>query len=148
MEIIKRVAEKKSHDLRRMVQRFYIGMKRKTTIPRAPKTPYHNECITIFRRMLDQEDTLLLIAPISNKKYMKNERYGIYLILHKMSMEVINHVYNYKVPMDEKTWDALIEEFNQEMEERSKDVDSEIEKNIKHSLKTIPKSMTKKHEAE
>ena len=141
MELIRKIIEKKSHEVKRLIQRAYIGMHRKTAIPKNPKSPYHHECIGICRKMLDQKDTVLLIAPISSKRYMKNEKYGIYVIFHGRTVEVINHVYNYTVPLDDKTWDLMIEDFNYELEERRKEFEGEISKNIKHSLKTILKSM-------
>lgn len=141
MELIKKIVKKKSHDAKRLIQKAYIGIRRKTAIPKDPKSPYHHECIGICRKMLDHKDTILLIAPISSKRYMKNEKYGIYVVFHGKTVEVINHVYNYTVPLDDKTWDLMIEDFNYELEERRKEFESEISKNIKHSLKTILKSM-------
>lgn len=146
MEIVKQAFEKKAHDFRRMVQKAYIEMHRKTALPKDRKTPYHNECIAICRKMLESKETILLIAPISSKRYMKNEKYGIYVIFHGRTIEVVNHVYNYTVPLDEKTWNILIEEFNYELEERRKEFEEEISTNIKYSLKTILKTMDKAHE--
>jgi hypothetical protein len=146
METVKRVFERKGHELKRLIQKAYIGMHRKTSIPKDPKSPYYHECLGICRKMLEHKDTILLIAPISGKRYMKNEKYGIYVIFHGRRIEVINHVYNYTVPMDDKTWDLLIEDFNYELEERRVEFEGEISKNIKYSLKNILKSMDKKDE--
>jgi hypothetical protein len=71
--------------------------------------------------MLEKKETVLLIAPISSKRYMKNEKYGIYIVFHGRTIEVVNHVYNYTVSLDDKTWNILIEEFNYELEERRKE---------------------------
>jgi len=60
----------------------------------------------------------------------------------------VNHVYNYTVSLDDKTWNILIEEFNYELEERRKEFEDEISKNIKYSLKTILKTMDKQDETE
>ena len=60
----------------------------------------------------------------------------------------MNHVYNYTVSLDDKTWNILIEEFNYELEERRKEFEDEISKNIKYSLKTILKTMDKQDETE
>ena len=148
MEIVKKALERKAHDFRRMVQKAYIEMHRKTALPRDPKSPYHSECINICRKMLEKKETVLLIAPISSKRYMKNEKYGIYIVFHGRTIEVVNHVYNYTVSLDDKTWNILIEEFNYELEERRKEFEDEISKNIKYSLKTILKTMDKQDETE
>jgi hypothetical protein len=96
--------------------------------------------------MLESKETILLIAPISSKRYMKNEKYGIYVVFHGRTIEVVNHVYNYTVALDEKTWDILIDEFNYELEDRRTEFEDEISKNIKHSLKTLLKTMDKQDE--
>lgn len=146
MEIVKQAFEKKTHEFRRMIQKAYIEMHKKASLPRYPKTPYHNECVAICRKMLESKETILLIAPISSKRYMKNEKYGIYVIFHGRTIEVVNHVYNYTVPLDDKTWDLLTDEFNYELEERRKEFEEEISTNIKYSLKTILKTMDKNNE--
>lgn len=146
MESIKSLVDKKGHTLKRLIQKAYLGIHRKTAIPKDPKTPYYSECINICRKLLDQKDTILLIAPISSKRYMKNERHGIYVVFHGRSIEVVNHVYNYTVHVDEKTWNLMIDDFNYELEERRIEFEEEISKNIKYSLKTILKSIDEKDE--
>ena len=146
MEAVKSLIDKKSHSLKRLIQKAYIGVHRKTALPRDPKTPYYNECINICRKLLEQKDTILLIAPISSKRYMKNERYGIYVIFYGKTIEIINHVYNYTVHVDEKTWNLMFDDFNYELEERRIQFESEISTNIKYSLKNILKSIDKKDE--
>ena len=146
MESIKSLVDKKSHTLKRLIQKAYLGIHRKTAIPKDPKTPYYSECINICRKLLAQKDTTLLIAPISSKRYMKNERHGIYVVFHGRSIEVVNHVYNYTVHVDEKTWNMMIDDFNYELEERRIEFEGEISKNIKYSLKTILKSIDEKDE--
>jgi len=146
MEVIKSLISRKIHSLKRSVQKAYIGVYRKASIPKDPKTPYYTECINICRKLLDQKETILLIAPISSKRYMKNERYGIYVIFHGKTIEIINHVYNYTVAVDEKTWDQMMDDFNYELEERRMQFETEISTNIKYSLKTILKSIDKKDE--
>jgi hypothetical protein len=148
MEAVKRLIKKKAHELKRLIQKTYIGMHRKASLPKDLKTPYYNECINICRKLLEQKETILLIAPISSKRYMKNERYGIYVIFHGKTIEIINHVYNYTLSVDEKTWDSMIDDFNYELEERRIQFESEISTNIKYSLKTILKSIDKKDETE
>ena len=96
--------------------------------------------------MLESKETVLLIAPISSKRYMKNEKYGIYIVFHGRTIEVVNHVYNYTVALDDKTWNILIDEFNYELEDRRTEFEDEISKNIKHSLKTLLKTMDKQDE--
>jgi len=146
MKPIKQALEKKAHEFRRTVQKAYIEVHRKTSLPRLPKSPYHNECLEICKKMLSNKDTVLLVAPISSRWYMKNDHFGIYVVLGKRTVEVINHVYNYTVPLDEETWKDVIDEFNKELEERRITMEKEISANIKYSLKNVIKGMEVKDE--
>ena len=138
---IKRILKKKSHGLRRLIQKAYIGMHRKTAIHPSPKSPYQSECIGIFKKMLSHQGTILIVAPISSRIYMKNESQGIYIVIHGKTMEVINKVYKYMILLDEKSWGKVIEEFNCELEKRGGEFEAEMSKNVKNSLKTILKSI-------
>jgi hypothetical protein len=76
-------------------------------------------------------------TPISNKKYIRNEENDIFVILDSYNVQVINHIYSYNVYLSEKSWDYLINYFNQEIESRREDFEKEITSNIKHSLQNI-----------
>lgn len=146
MKGIRNLFREKAHQLKRLIQKFYLGVYKKTSVPKDPKTPYYTECVNICKKLLSQKDTILLIAPISSKRYIKNEKHGIYVVFYGKSIEVINHVYNYTIRLDEKTWESLIDEFNYELEERRIKFEDEISKNIRYSLKTILKSIEEKNE--
>jgi hypothetical protein len=76
-------------------------------------------------------------APISNKKFIKNEENEISIILDSYNVQVINHIYSYNVYLSEKSWDYLISYFNNEIEKRREEFEKEITSNIKHSLQNI-----------
>lgn len=78
-----------------------------------------------------------MAAPISNKKFIKNEENDIYVILDSYNVQVINHIYSYNVYLSEKSWDYLISYFNNEIEKRRMEFEKEITSNIKHSLQNI-----------
>ena len=76
-------------------------------------------------------------APISNKKFIKNEENEISIILDSYNVQVINHIYSYNVYLSEKSWDYLISYFNNEIEKRGEEFERQITSNIKHSLQNI-----------
>jgi hypothetical protein len=147
MGTIKKILEKNGHFLKRGIQKVYIDLKRKSSPPDL-RPPYYLECIKICEKLLKSKETILLVAPISSKRYMKNEKYGIYTIFHGRSIEVINHIYNYTIQIDDKTWDKLIQDFDCVLEERRIQFEGEINKNIKYSLKNILKTIETKDETE
>lgn len=77
------------------------------------------------------------MAPISGKRFVKNEKMGIYVILEGRSVKVINHIYSYNVVLGEKAWNKLMSFYDDEIEKRRIEFEKEITANIKHSLKNI-----------
>ena len=102
--------------------------------------------MAIHKKLIKDKETELLIAPISGKRYLKNEKFGITIVLRRRNAEIINHVYSYSIPLDDKSWEKVDREFNEEQERRSEDFEVEITANIKKSLKNILNSMTPKNE--
>jgi hypothetical protein len=138
--------DKLMHNLKRTIQKSYIELRRKTKIPEEPRSEYTYEFMAIHKKLIKDKETELLIAPISTKRYLKNEKFGITVVLHKRNAEIINHVYSYSIHLDEKSWEKVDREFNEEQERRSEEFEVEITANIKKSLKNILNSMTPKNE--
>lgn len=124
------------HKLRRLIQKWYISLVRMST-PTEKKSEYEIDCITICKKLISKEETVLLFTPISNKRYIRNEKLQIFVILEGHSVTVINHVYSYMVFLEQKPWDNIILTFDTEVEKRRKNFEKEITSNIKHSLQTI-----------
>ena len=125
-----------SHKLRRLIQKWYISLVKITTPP-VEKSEYEKDCIAICKKLIHKEDTVLLLTPISNKRYIRNEELQIFVILEGHNVKVINHVYSYMVFLDQKPWDNIILTFDTEVEKRREEFEKEITSNIKHSLQNI-----------
>ena len=124
------------HKFRRMIQKWYISIVRMATPP-IEKSEYEKDCIAICKKLISKEDTVLLLTPISNKRYIRNEELGIFVILENYRVKVINHVYAYTIFLDQKPWDNIILNFDLEVEKRKEKFEKEITSNIKHSLQNI-----------
>jgi hypothetical protein len=138
--------DKLTHSLKRTIQKSYIEFRRKTKIPEEPKSEYIHEFMAIHKKLIKDKETELLLAPISAKRYLKNEKFGITVVLHKRNADIINHVYSYTIHLDDKSWEKVDREFNEEQERRSEEFEVEITANIKKSLKNILNSMTTTNE--
>lgn len=124
------------HKLKRLIQKYYISLSRFTT-PTIQKSKYEKDCIAICRKLISKEDTVLLLTPISKKRYIRNENHQIFVILEGHSVKIINHVYSYTVFLEETEWNNIINTFDNEVERRREDFEKEIVSNIKHSLQNI-----------
>ena len=81
------------HKIKRLIQKWYISIVRWSTPP-MEKSEYERDCIAICKKLISKEDTILLLTPISNKRYIRNEELQIFVILEGHNVKVINHVYS------------------------------------------------------
>jgi hypothetical protein len=122
------------HKLKRLLQKQYIKFYRSST----PKiTTYEKDCVSICEKLIKKNETVLLLTPISNKRYIKNEEDQIFVILENYSVKIINHVYSYTVILGDKPWNSVVTLFDSEVESRRNKFEKEITSNIKYSIKKI-----------
>ncbi len=122
------------HKLKRLIQKQYIKVYRSST----PKiTTYEKDCVSICEKLIKKNETVLLLTPISNKRYIKNEEDQIFVILENYSVKIINHVYSYTVILGDKSWNSVVTLFDSEVESRRNKSEKEITSNIKYSIKKI-----------
>lgn len=124
------------HNFKRSIQKWYISLVRMSTPP-VQKSEYERDCLSICKKLIGKEETILLLTPISGKRYIRNEEHQIFVILENQNVKVINHVYSYTVFLEKKSWDNLISSFDNEVEKRKELFEKEITSNIKHSLQNI-----------
>ena len=125
------------HYLRRKIQKLSLKLFKLLRADVVVKNKYQMDAIKIFKSLLYNSDTLLLISPLSNKRYLKNDKKGLTIILDKNTVNIINHIYSYSVVLDDPNVTQIVNLFNQEVERRRNEFEREITSNIKHSLKTI-----------
>lgn len=83
-------------------------------------------------------NTKLTIAPLSNKRFIKNDEKNMFIVIHNRTISLVNHVYGYNVFIDNtKLYDDVIFLFDSELEKIRQQLEDEINGNIKHSLKVI-----------
>jgi hypothetical protein len=95
----------------------------------------------ICKKLISKEETILLLTPITNKRYIRNEKQDIFVILENYSVKVINHVYSYTIFLEDKSWNSIVALFDNEVEERRLVFEKEITANIRHSLQNILKTI-------
>jgi len=128
------------HRAKRILQKVGIKMSRVFS-PVDSSSPEENSsdrdaCI-LFRKMILQKDSELLISPISSKYFVKNEANHVLIILSDYELVVINHVFGYNIRLSQKSHRQLYEAFIHEVEYRRKEMEKNFSKNIKHSLQTL-----------
>lgn len=96
----------------------------------------------ICRRLISHPDSQFLIAPLSHKRYIKNDPLGMFIVLSNNRINITNHVYNYDVNLTQVVSDKLNDMFDKKVESLRLEFETEIKSQIKHSLTTILGKLT------
>jgi hypothetical protein len=96
----------------------------------------------ICRRLIAHPDSHFLIAPLSNKRYIKNDPLGMFIVLSNNRINITNHVYNYDVNLSQVIADKLDTMFDNKVEALRLSFELELKSQIKHSLTTILEKLT------
>ena len=93
--------------------------------------------------MIPSESSKLTIAPLSNKRYIRNDDKDMFIVIQDGTISLINHVYSYNVFIEHnKLYEEVLSIFDSELENRRLLLEEEIRSNIKHSLKSILEKVT------
>lgn len=125
--------------LKRLYFRFYIYFHKKMNhgFGVEDEQQYQRVCLSICRKLITQPDSIFLIAPLSGKKYIKNDRLDLFIVMNERHINVTNHTYNYSVFVSERDWQRISYLFNLTTEKRKQNYEDKIKSQITHSLYSI-----------
>lgn len=131
------------HFFKRTSQRLAIKIHKALNPVKGFKaTDFEAETIAISRSLIKKPDSELLISPLSGKRFIKNSQSQIYFIIQDDNVEIINHTYSYHVKISLNGYQRLSMAFDSEVESRRMIMENEIRSNVKHSLKSILKTLS------
>ena len=124
------------HRLKRARIGFYLFLQGRTTpkVGSGDEQQYQRSCLSICRKLIKNPESSFLIAPISGKKYIKNEKLGIFVVMLDQHINITNHTYNYSVFISPRDWQRIIYFFDHETESRKNQYEEQIKSQITHSL--------------
>jgi hypothetical protein len=131
-----KVMKNLNHTFRRFVQKQMIYVFRYVSTEQE-KSIYERDCIAVCKKFINQPDSIMLLTPISGKRYIRSEKNEIFIILDSHRVKIINHVYAYDVHINDKSWNQIISLFDNEVEKRREEFEFQITSNIKSSLQKI-----------
>ena len=99
--------------------------------------PNERLCKSICHRLINQPDSKFLIAPISGKRYIKNNRLELFVILDDRRVSVTNHVYHYDVVLSERDWDRISLMYDNKTEKIRQEFENDMKSQIQNSLQKI-----------
>ena len=98
---------------------------------------YEKTCFKICLKVIQHKDTEFMIAPMSDKRYLKNDDMKIFITMTDHRVEITNHVYNYNVKLNDRDWQRLTYVFDTETDKRRLNYESEVNSQITNSLHNI-----------
>ena len=132
------------HKAKRFVEKLALitlkAAKNKTTAQ--DKSEYERECISVCRALIHKEASVLLLSPISGKRYIKSHDEQLFIIIESNLITIVNHQYSYNISMWGKPMETIIRMFDIEVEKRREAMEMEIRSNVKHSLANIFKNLS------
>lgn len=121
----------------RLLYKLYLKLKEKFDInPPTPEDVLF--AIEICEKVLQHPDSKLTLAPISGKRFIKNEVLDMFIVIEGRAVNIINHTYSYTIYVEENDkYSHLVRSFDSTLENHRKVLEDEIKENIKFSLKRI-----------
>ena len=105
--------------------------------PKRELTKNEMICVSICRKLINHPDSKFLIAPLSHKRYIKNQTLNLFVVLEHTQISITNHVYHYDVNLTLREFEKLSRLYDAKTEKLRQDYEDEIKSQIVHSLSTI-----------
>jgi hypothetical protein len=131
-----------NHKLKRIKQKFYIW--RKSTFDSTYKGEVNHQqtsAYLICKKLIEKPGAILLMSPLSGRRYIKLDSEEIFVIISSSSIQIINHVYSYTIPVGGRTLNKTLDAFDNKMEGMRLKMENDITGNIQKSLNQIKKEL-------
>ena len=134
--------------IRRFIKRknakFKIFMRKRHLIKTyREENSYEQKACAIFRKLIRGNNSKFTIAPVSEKRYIVNNKLGVFVILDDTRLEITNHIYHYEMNLSVEDALKLRKMFNDRVESDTISYESQIKSNINTSLNNILEKLNK-----
>lgn len=100
-------------------------------------TDSHNTAASVFRKALRDRNVELVIMPIINKRIIKIEKKGLFIVLQHSLLEITNHKYSYHLEINYTMYTKLSRLFDQKLEFNYKIEEEIINDQLNGGLKKV-----------
>ncbi len=123
----------------------YLNLNRSQSVEDQKNSDTEKLCMSITRSLITNLESKFLLAPLSGKRYIKNENLEIFVILDRGSISITNHVYHYDVTLSNRNWQRITGMYDNKVEGIRQEYEDEIMQNIEHSLSAIQNKIKEKY---
>ncbi len=128
----------------RQIYAKYLKQVRYNNSQNLGNTQNERICKSICYRMINNPHSKFLIAPLSGKRYIKNEVLKVFIILDDKKVTITNHIYHYDVILNQRDFDRVAHMYDNKTEEIRNEFENEMMSQIMVSLSTILHKISEK----
>jgi|AntRauTorcE11897_2_1112592.scaffolds.fasta_scaffold15475_3 hypothetical protein len=100
------------------------------------------KAVSITERLIRDSNSELLMAPLTEKLYIKNK--NIFIVINPKSINIINGKYNYDIYIFEALYDRVSKKFKTKLEAKRKHMENVITSKVETILDVILNDICKK----
>jgi hypothetical protein len=127
----------------KLFRRIYVRWILKTRYKKVVINDTEKTSLSICRYLISHESSKFLIAPLSGKRYVKNEMLGLFIILDDKLLSITNHLYHYEINVNNRDWDRITIMYDNKTERIRQQFEDEIMAQIQNSLSDIKSKIEK-----
>jgi len=88
-------------------------------------------------KLISDKDSNFMIAPMSQKRYIINEKLNLFVLLDWGRVEITNHVFHYDVKLSTRDNERITYLYDMETEKRRNKTEVMVKSNIKNTLDKV-----------
>jgi hypothetical protein len=110
--------------------------------PKPPITDEEKFCLEITKKLIFKENSILTLAPLSQKRFIKNDELQMFIMIENRVINIINHIYSYTLVIEDfDAYQEVINQFDDKLDSIRISLETEFRTNVQSSLKNILESV-------
>lgn len=97
-------------------------------------------------KLISDKDSDFMIAPMSQKRFIINEKLNLFILIDYGRVEITNHVFHYDVKLSRRDYERITYLYDTETEKRRMNTEVTIKSNIKNTLEKVYEAISKQTE--
>lgn len=97
----------------------------------------------ICLKLISDKDSDFMIAPMSQKRFIINEKLNLFILIDYGRVEITNHIFHYDVKLSTRDYERITYLYDTETEKRRTNTEMTIKSNIKNTLEKVYEAISK-----
>lgn len=132
---------------KRLYKRFKVRVSRvgrSSSIRTYEEVESHEKtAFKICLKLISDKDSDFMIAPMSQKRFIINEKLNLFILIDYGRVEITNHIFHYDVKLSTRDYERITYLYDTETEKRRTNTEMTIKSNIKNTLEKVYEAISK-----